>query len=124
MLKKGQKLYSILFLRCPECHEGKLFHHNLYNPKKLGEMEKTCESCGLKYAKEPGFFFGAAYVSYGVTVAFAIAFFLVALFLYPEGGWQVHLGAVIAGLLLTFPVAHALSRSIWLNIFFKYREKG
>ncbi|MGB0165516.1 MAG: DUF983 domain-containing protein [Luteibaculum sp.] len=84
-------------------------------------MEKQCEKCGLQYAKEPGFFFGAAYVSYAITVAFAVAIYLACMLLIPTMGWQVHLGITIFGLFVLFPVSFALSRSIWLNMFFKFR---
>lgn len=122
-MKKGSKLFSILKLRCPACHEGKLFHHRLYNFKKVGQMEGVCESCGLKYSKEPGFFFGAAYVSYGITVAFAVAFYVLSILIIPQFGWQAHLSVVVGALIGLFPVSHALSRSIWLNLFYSYQKK-
>lgn len=122
MFSKGSKLYSIFRFRCPQCHEGKLFKYSLYNMKKIGQMESSCPNCGLKYSKEPGFFFGAAYVSYGLTVAFAIALYVLSLLFAFEYGWKLHLTVVIVGLILLFPIAYALSRSIWLNMFFKYKK--
>ena len=86
-------------------------------------MQPTCEYCGLKYAKEPGFFFGAAYVSYALTVAFAVALYVLSILLIPSLGWQVHLGVVIGGLVLLFPISHAFSRSIWLNFFYSYKPE-
>ncbi len=86
-------------------------------------MQATCEHCGLKYAKEPGFFFGAAYVSYALTVAFAVALYVLSILIIPNLGWQVHLGVVIAGLVVLFPVSHAFSRSIWLNFFYSYKPE-
>lgn len=122
MLKKGSKLNSILRFKCPQCQGDKLFDYKIYNLKKIGSMKSSCSNCGLVYAKEPGFFFGAAYVSYAVTVAFAVAIYVLCALFIPEMGWKVHLGLVIGGLVGLFPVAFALSRSIWLNIFFNYRE--
>lgn len=120
MLGKGSKIYSILNFKCPRCHEGNLFSNSIYNLKQVGKMEGTCPNCKLKYAKEPGFFYGAAYVSYALTVGFAGAIYLLSILFLASLGWKVHLALIIIGLILLFPLAFALSRSIWLNMFFNY----
>ncbi|TXC76223.1 DUF983 domain-containing protein [Luteibaculum oceani] len=122
MLGKGNKLYSIINFKCPRCHEGNLFTSSIYNLKQVGKMESDCPNCKLKYAKEPGFFYGAAYVSYALTVGFAGAIYLFSFLLLASLGWKVHLALIIIGLVLLFPLAFALSRSIWLNMFFKYEN--
>lgn len=123
-MKKGTVLYSIFRLRCPNCHEGKLFTHKLYNLKKVGSMNSECSSCGLVYSKEPGFYFGAAYVSYGVSVAIAVAIcvfgYLLQQTLAPNLSWYTILGFVVASLVLLFPVSYGVSRAIWLNMFYSY----
>ena len=40
-------------------------------------MNDYCSSCGLKYKIEPSFFYGAMYVSYGLTVAIGVAAFVI-----------------------------------------------
>jgi uncharacterized protein (DUF983 family) len=52
-----------LRLRCPRCGQGKLFHGYL-------RMPRECESCGLKFEREPGYFLGSIYFNYGVTALF------------------------------------------------------
>jgi len=123
-MKKGTILYSILNFRCPNCHEGKLFNYKLYNLKKIGTMNKSCDKCQLEYSREPGFYFGAAYVSYGISVAFAIAIsaigYLIKYFLYPELSWYTILAVLILSLVVLFPVSYGLSRAVWLNMFYSY----
>ena len=79
MLKKGNKLYSILTGTCPKCHEESMYvDKNPYKPGHLFKMHERCGHCGTKYKIEPSFFYGAMYVSYGVGIAFAVAAFVIA----------------------------------------------
>jgi uncharacterized protein (DUF983 family) len=68
MIKKGNRLYSILNYKCPRCHQGNLFIGKAYS-KHLAHMPEQCTSCGLRYEREPSFFTGAMYVSYALQVA-------------------------------------------------------
>lgn len=85
-------------------------------------MNEECSYCGLNYEREPGFFYGAMYVSYGLMSGILIIWYIADLL------W-LHLSAlvlfllVVASLLLFFPVAFRWARIIWLNFFVRY-EKG
>ena len=76
MIKKGTKLYSILKFKCPQCHEGEFFSSSAYNFKKIGELYKHCPNCKIKFSKEPGFYFGAMYVSYAIGIGIFVATYL------------------------------------------------
>ena len=39
-------------------------------------MHPQCPVCGLRYHREPGYFLGAMYISYGLAVPLMVAFFL------------------------------------------------
>ena len=79
MLKKGSKLNSILTGSCPKCQEESMYEDkNPYHLSKLYDMHETCSHCGLQYQIEPSFFYGAMYVSYGLTVAIGVAAFIIA----------------------------------------------
>ena len=119
MLKKGTKIYSILKNKCPKCNEGNFFEDN--NPLHLKKVLKTneyCPNCGFKYVIEPSFFYGAMYVSYGLTVGISIATFVV-LYYLGLNLIQVFIGIVIALVLFT-PFTLRLSRLIYINLFVKY----
>ena len=78
MIRKGMKLYSILFGACPKCHQESMY--TVKNPYVLSDTLKindTCSHCGTRYRMEPSFFYGSMYVSYGVGIAFAVAAFVV-----------------------------------------------
>lgn len=123
MIKKGTKLYSIFFNKCPKCHEGEFMQeNNMYKLKKAFKMNEYCSKCGLKYMMEPSFFYGAMYVSYGLTVGLAIITFTISTLIFNT----TMLGSfipIIAVLLISAPLTTRLSRIIWINLFVKYEPK-
>ncbi|UII74733.1 DUF983 domain-containing protein [Flagellimonas sp. HMM57] len=124
MLKKGNKLYSILTGSCPKCHEESMYVNN--NPYVIGQvfkMHERCSNCGLKYKIEPSFFYGSMYVSYGVGIAFAVAAFVIA-FLIVGASLVNTFIAIVLTLIVFMPVIIRLSRNIWINFFIKYEPKS
>lgn len=122
LLGKGNKLYSIFKMKCPQCHEGEFFESHPYNLKKAGNLHETCSVCGVKYSKEPGFYYGAMYVNYGLGVALFVALWVsFNLFFSSVGvGWQI--GLIIFFTVILTPYMYALSKIIWANLFMKYDE--
>jgi uncharacterized protein (DUF983 family) len=55
------RLGALLKQRCPRCLEGRVF-------AGLFRMHKCCPSCGLPFEREPGYFMGAMYLSYGLGI--------------------------------------------------------
>lgn len=88
-------------------------------------MKPHCENCGCDFKREPGFYFGAAYVSYGLTVALWISC-IVALYTFDAIGLMTYamfdkpvltLVVGFSALILLLPVLYRLSRSIWIHMF-------
>ena len=124
MLKKGNKLYSILTGSCPRCHEESMYlDKNPYHMGKIFKMHERCSHCDLKYKIEPSFFYGAMYVSYGVGIAFAVAAFVIANLFLCAGLIEAFI-AIIITLIVFMPVIMRVSRNIWINIFIKYDAKA
>ncbi|HRG37855.1 MAG TPA: hypothetical protein PK289_04945, partial [Bacteroidia bacterium] len=73
---------------------------------------------GIKedFNRETGFYFGAAYVSYGLTVGFGIGLYLL---LCVWGNVDTASFVIIFSLLLIalLPVFFRFSRLIWINLF-------
>ena len=119
MFKKGTKIYSVFNNKCPKCNEGDFFESaNPFNLKKIIKTNEHCPNCGFKYLIEPSFFYGAMYVSYGLTVGASIITFLI---LYALGFnlIQIFIGIIIVLFLLT-PITLRLARLIYINMFVKY----
>jgi uncharacterized protein (DUF983 family) len=130
MKLKGTKIYSIFTMTCPRCHEGELFKNKKAYSTDMMEMNESCPNCGEDFSPEPGFYYGAAYVSYALTVALWVSLF-VALTTFDAIGLMnfsffddailfLVLGVVL--LIVLMPLVYRLSRSIWINFFVKYRE--
>ena len=60
-------LVHILNNDCPHCLEGKVFNEkNIFLNIGFPKMNQYCPHCQFKFEKEPGYFFGAMYVNYGL----------------------------------------------------------
>jgi len=120
MLKKGNKLYSILTGSCPKCHEESMYlRKNPYTMGYLFKMSERCSVCNTKYKMEPSFFYGAMYVSYAVGIAFAVAAFVISKLLL-ESTLLNSFIAIVITLIAFMPVIIRLSRNIWINLFVSY----
>ncbi len=130
MAFKDSKLGSVLTLTCPRCHKGDLFITKTAYQKGMAEMHTSCPNCGEDFLREPGYYYGAAYVSYALTVALWVAVF-VALITFDAIGFisfsffedtVLFLVVGVSVLLLLMPVIYRLSRSMWIHMFVKYRD--
>ena len=119
MTFKTTKLYSISTGCCPQCHQESMYKTpNPYSLQVL-EMHEKCSHCGLKYNLEPSFFYGAMYVSYALTIAIGMLFYLVAYFGLGISLIWCFVGLGFVYLLLT-PFVLRWSRNIWINVFKHY----
>lgn len=124
MFKKGTKLYSIFYNKCPRCHEGDFMINNTkFKIIKSVKMHENCKSCNLKFMIEPSFFFGAMFVTYGLTIALSVATFIIAYGIF--GLSFLNSTITIALAVIAFiPITLRLSRVIWINIFVSYLPKN
>jgi len=116
-------LYSVALNKCPKCNKGDVFITN--NPYKLTQFDKmheTCTCCGEKYEKEPGYFYGAMYVSYALMVGWFIVTWAIDTFIVKSETWQ-YLTFIIVSIILLMPVTFRTSRLIWLNFFIHFDKE-
>lgn len=122
MFSKENKLYSIFTSKCPQCREGEFFKSKFsYKVLKTTEAKSHCPNCNLKYMREPSFFYGAMYVGYGVSVALAIAFYVISTVLFGQS-MRESLVVITVGLFALAPWSLRLSRVVWIHIFIKYQK--
>jgi hypothetical protein len=117
---KGSKLYSIGRLKCPFCHEGDFFVSHPYDLSKVGEVNTRCPVCERKLSKEVGFYWGALFVSYALSIGFSLAIFGLAWMIKPDLGIMGFFITVVGATMLAAPYLYALSKIIWANLFFHY----
>ena len=122
MSNKKSPLYSVLNNKCPRCHEGSFFiTNNPYDLKRFGNLNDRCPVCNEDVRREPGYYFGATYVSYGLTVSFGIGLFLLlcVVFSVEVVPYIIILSTL---LILLMPLFYRFSRIIWIHMFVKFKE--
>jgi uncharacterized protein (DUF983 family) len=67
-MSKTSQFLAVLNSKCPRCRRGKIFSGSLYG-FNLQRTNETCSHCHMRFEIEPGFFYGAMYVSYAFVVA-------------------------------------------------------
>jgi len=111
---------SIWNMKCPRCREGDLFHTATFSFQQPFEMHEQCPKCSQKYELEPGFYFGAMFISYGIWGWFSILLCFSLIYLFD---WSVN-GAFALLIFLSvvfFVGIFRIARSIWIHINVKYQ---
>lgn len=122
---KESRVYSVLTNTCASCHQGKVFKYsNVFSFKTFDKMNERCTHCGHKYERETGFFYGAMYASYGMTVAFSVATFVLTYLIYPSSPYWLYIINIFLVLLILAPLNYRLGRLIWINLFTGYNPNA
>jgi hypothetical protein len=79
-------------------------------------MNESCEHCDVRFTPEPGFYFGALYVSYAFTVALFVGIWLILYLLFDPADW-VYVVSIVTGSILIIPFSFRYSRILFLYWF-------
>ncbi|MFT5169126.1 MAG: hypothetical protein ACI8P3_004374 [Saprospiraceae bacterium] len=120
MLKKGSKLFPIVHIKCPKCHEGDLFPTGSFEFSNPFDMNTRCPVCQENFMPEPGFYYGSMFISYIFTGWFCLSFVGVTHWIF---GWSTaaSFGLLILILAVLFVWIFRMARSIWIGLNVKYR---
>ena len=119
-INKETKLYSIVHLKCPKCHEGNLFlESNAWNFNTMLDMPDKCKTCDQDFRIEPGFYTGALWVNYPLVIISALILMIPTLF-YPDF-LTLNLSIMVIVMLSLQPVFMRYGRAMWINIFVHYK---
>jgi uncharacterized protein (DUF983 family) len=102
--------------KCPRCAKAKVFKHPAFNLWRFMEMHDYCPECNASFQPEPGFYFGAMFISYAITVAIMVAISLV-LWLFFDPPTSIYIYTFLASVVLATPFSYRYSRLIWLYWF-------
>lgn len=112
-------ILSILKGKCPSCKKSKIFNSKesrlLF---KIPTMNERCNKCNYKFEREPGFFFGAMFVSYALAAAEFITFSIIFYFILGMSLMATFFGVVLLAIIMS-SINFRLSRIIWIYIFTK-----
>ncbi|WP_226915783.1 DUF983 domain-containing protein [Hymenobacter siberiensis] len=104
-------------LRCPRCHQGKLFTHSALNLSKFAQMPAQCPVCSQTFEPEPGFYFGSMYITFGFNVATTLVLGVLIYYLMGNPDTWVYVSIVTAVTVLLTPVILRYSRAMMLYLF-------
>lgn len=103
-------LLAILLGRCPRCRQGRVFRGQI-------KMYAACRVCGFRFGREEGYYTGAMYASYFLSIG---ALTVIGLLVWFVLGSYLGLGPLMliatAVFLLFIPTIFRYSRIIWLYI--------
>ncbi len=115
------RLFALISGKCPNCEMGRIYQKSHFF--SFSKMEEHCAHCDFKYEKEPGYFIGAMYFSYGLVVA-ELAFTLAFSQFFFEEAFDMRILLIMLGqILLLAPFNYRMSRVLWLYIFNKRRKR-
>ena len=114
------RFQSIVNMKCPKCREGDLFYTPTFSFKKPFDMPERCPACNLNYMPEPGYFYGAMFISYIIWGWFSVLLCLALVFYFK---WSVNAAFVllIAISSVFFVWLFRISRSLWIHLNIKFK---
>jgi len=106
-------IQGILHQRCPRCRKGPIFRASLW--RGFLSMYDQCPECGLKFDREPGYFLGAMYFSYLLSILPSLA---VVLLIWRLSGWPFDTVMICAfvGYLPFVPAVTRWARVLWIYV--------
>jgi uncharacterized protein (DUF983 family) len=114
-------LYSVIHSKCPRCNEGDLFINRFWSYSSIAKMPDNCPICDQDYRIEDGFFLGATYVSYAISVFLTVVTLGIMRLLF-HSRFPVIAGLMVVELIILLPAIVRISRSVWFNIFVRYDQ--
>lgn len=123
--KKGPSLMgAVLRCKCPSCREGNLFPVPVSSFRKLTDVNEQCPVCGEILIPEPDFFYGAMYISYGMSVALFISVMVALNVLFDEPSLTLYIGSVVSANLLLLPFMLRYSKVLYLYALGRINYSG
>ena len=111
------RLSSCFKGKCPNCEKGEAFQKKSGFSLKLPKLNENCSECGHKFNKEPGFFYGAMYVSYALAIAEVVTTFVICQWFFEDTFDLRMLGIISAVVILLSLFNYRMSRMIWMYLF-------
>lgn len=124
-MNKSQS-YALRYAKCPRCRVGNMFSNSMYG-FHFQHMNDCCSHCNYRFEREPGYFYAAMFISYGMNV---VELLLVCLLTYAVTGnlssFWLYLGVLMGSIVILASFNFRYSRVIllyWLTPGVKYDPK-
>ncbi len=115
-MNENDSMNALFSGKCPACHKGDVFKYPISRISHFAEMNLKCPVCGSSFEREPGFYYGAMFITYAFNAALVIVAGVCVFYLF---NFSEMTSLIIIGLLavLLTPVSFRFSRIIWLYWF-------
>ena len=100
----------------PRCHQGDLFITSAFKLNSFYKMNRQCLVCKQSFEPEPGFYYGAMFISYGMLVIMSIFTWLILFFVF-RPAFGVYVVVVLILNVLLLPFIFRYSRTLFLYGF-------
>jgi len=117
----GFSLKAMWNYKCPRCRQGKIFTEPFEFSKPLA-MPNACEYCNQRTEPEPGFYYGAMFVSYALSIIILLIPTLVLVFVFKWSESAAFTFTIVTAVILYLRILRG-SRSIWLHLMVKYNPQ-
>lgn len=115
-MQERSKFQAILEGKCPRCRKGDLFTYPISNISKFYITNVNCPNCNLRFEQEPGFFFGAMYISYAFVVGILLITAVLIYNIFDDPPLIAYIIAVPLIVFITLPFIFRYSRIIYLHL--------
>jgi len=100
--------------KCAECHQGDMFPTGSFSFNRPFEMHLRCPKCDANFYPEPGFYYGAMFISYILSIFIILGFVMIlhwvfGLTLMACFGWLMVIVVIF------FVWWFRFARAFWLN---------
>ena len=123
-IKRSRKMNvfsSIYQYKCPRCRQGDLFVAP-FNFKDPLNMNEKCSCCEQRFEPEPGYYFGAMFISYGWTVWTIMAIVGICMLVLHWSVEQSFALVIFVSAISYFFIAR-ISRSMYIHMDVRYDEE-
>lgn len=103
----GSAFVAALRQRCPKCRQGPIFNSRV-------RMNDCCPVCGIRFEREPGYFLGAMYFSYALSIPILGLLILVGHLLLPNWRIELIIGLAAVAYIPFMPLVFRYSRVLWI----------
>lgn len=112
--KKQNLALRMISEKCPHCGKGQVFKKKEHF-FQLPVMYDRCTNCNYLFDREPGYFLGAMYISYGLAVFQGIITFLICHYFF-ENMSSLALCLSLVSVILLF----SMRNYRWSRVFYMY----
>jgi uncharacterized protein (DUF983 family) len=115
-MAKTSQFEAIVKAKCPRCRRGKIFSGSLYG-LNLQKTNEHCSHCGMRFEVEPGYFYGAMYVSYAFVVGEMLNVGLLTYLITgnDKSPW-LYITTILLSILVLTPINYRYSKVLLLHL--------